>query len=95
MAAITTKFSVGEVCYTFDSKHGIIFRNVVQEINMSFKLNDTEVAYKLTNTVPVSEGRVQASQEYEQNLYSEAEVKDLANTWLINKSVSIFSQVGL
>ena len=31
----------------------------------------------------------------EQELYTDVEVKELANCWLIEKSVSIFSRAGL
>jgi hypothetical protein len=110
MASITTKFSVRDICYTFDSRAGIIYRSIVHEINITNKsTGDSEVMYTLNNTTPDPQSlsnsngstvsaqlsRVPVAQEYEQNLHTEAEVKDLANTWLINKSLSIFQNVGL
>jgi hypothetical protein len=107
MASITTKFSVRDVCYTFDSKAGVIYRSIVNEINIVSKSSgDSEVMYSLSNTTPdpgaANSGsaasmlsRVTAEREYEQNLHTEVEVKDLANTWLINKSLSIFQNAGL
>ena len=109
MASITTKFSVRDICYTFDSKAGIIYRSIVHEINITSKsTGDSEVMYTLANTTPDPQtltnsngtvssqlSRVPTAQEYEQNLHTEVEVKDLANTWLINKSLSIFQNAGL
>ena len=95
MAVITTKFSVGDVTYSFDAVNGIIYRSVVKEVIVSSKNTETEVTYALANTTPVKGGSLPNGPEYEQNLYTDVEVKDLANTWLINKSVSIFSNAGL
>jgi len=92
---VTPKFSVGDICYTFDSTSGIISRSIVHEITVNLKLNDTEVLYILKNTQPDPKTRTSAAPEYEQTLLTEAEVKEVANTWLINKSVSIFSNAGL
>jgi hypothetical protein len=94
MSVITTKFSVNDVCYTFDSFQGIIYRHTVKEIGTTVKNNDIEISYDLTGTTPPLAQRTK-DREYEQSLYTETEVKDLANTWLINKSISIFSNAGL
>ena len=101
MAAVSTKFSINDVCYTFDSKAGVIYRSIVHAIKVDYKnLGDVEVMYQLANTTPdpstgTTAVRVPTAAEYEQNLLTEAEVKDLANTWLINKSLSIFQNAGL
>lgn len=95
MSVINTKFSVTDVCYTFNTATGVIYRHVVHEIFTALKYNDSEIKYNLTGTTPSVSGRVNPSDEYEQNLYTEAEVKDLANTWLISKSVNIFMDAGL
>jgi hypothetical protein len=99
MAAITTKFSVNDVCYTFDNKSGIIYRGIVHQITVTSKaLGDTEVVYMLANITPDQSGntlRSASNMEYEQNLYTQAEVTELANVWLMNKSVNIFSNAGL
>jgi len=95
MSALTTKFSIGDLCYTFDSSFGIIHRHIVHEIHTVSKTIDLEITYVLTNSIPEKVGRLPNNPEYEQNLLTEAEVKDLANLWLINKSVNIFSAAGL
>jgi hypothetical protein len=95
MASITTKFSVNDVAYTFDLSAGIIYRGVVHDITVNTKQGDLEITYQLTGVTPASGSRLPNAPEYEQNLYTEVEVKDIANTWLINKSVSIFSNAGL
>ena len=96
MPTIVTKFSVGDVCYTFNATTGVIMRDIVKEVHTTSKTTDSEISYVLANSAPNNTSRlVSASTEYEQNLYTETEVKDLANTWLINKSVSIFSDAGL
>ena len=101
MSVITTKFSVGDLVYTFDNKAGIIYRSIVHEINVTSKNTDLEVTYFLNNTTPdpkssvTSPARVTTNAEYEQNLHTELEIKDIANTWLINKSLSIFQNAGL
>jgi hypothetical protein len=97
MLTINTKFSVGDPCYSFDSFSGTIYRNIVHTVTTSTSsiTADTEVLYVLTHTTPQSKGRINNDQEYEQNLYTEAEVKEIANVWLINKSINIFSNAGL
>ena len=95
MAVITTKFSVGDLVYSFDAVNGIIYRSVVHEVKVNSKNTETEVTYDLSGTTPKKGGSLPNGPEYEQNLYTEVEVKDIANTWLINKSVSIFSNAGL
>ena len=95
MAVISTKFAVNDVCYTFNSTTGSIHRHLVHEVSTHQRHSDTEIKYSLINTTPVVPGRVNTEPEYEQNLYTEVEVKDLANTWLINKSISVFSNAGL
>ena len=95
MSVITTKFSLGDTCYTFDHITGIIYRNTIDEVRITSKSGDMEVLYSLSNIFPVRTEKNRQTTEYEQNLYTETEIKDLANTWLINKSVSIFSNAGL
>jgi hypothetical protein len=95
MAVINTKFSVGDIIYTFNASTGTIYRSIVSEINIVNKNSDIEVTYNLVNTVPAMSGRIHAGPEYEQNMHTEAEVKELANVWLMKKSLSIFSDAGL
>ncbi|MCI4436148.1 MAG: hypothetical protein JHC33_04980 [Ignisphaera sp.] len=95
MTVITTKFSVGDLGYQFDANLGIIYRSVVHEVRVNSKHTDMEITYELSNTTPKKGGSLPNGPEYEQNLYTDVEVKDIANTWLVNKSVSIFSNAGL
>jgi hypothetical protein len=95
MAVITTKFSAGDVVYSFDQHAGIIYRSVVHEVNVMSRNAEVEVTYTLVSTTPKKPNACPSGPEYEQNLYTDIEVKDLANTWLVNKSVSIFSTAGL
>lgn len=93
MSTITTKFSIGDVCYTFDPGIGVIYRHVVKSVFTTTKNSDVEVSYDL-KSMP-SNTRLTESLHAEQDLYTELEVKDVANVWLLDKSVSIFSTVGL
>lgn len=95
MATITTKFSVNDIIYSFDAVNGIIYRSIVYEVRVNSKNSDMEITYDLVRTTPTKPGSFPNAPEYEQNLYTENEIKDIANTWLINKSVSIFSNAGL
>lgn len=96
MASINTKFSVGNIAYMFDPQSGVIYRGVVHGININNTQMDTEITYKLTGIIPNNGGRLPTgAAEYEQILYTDAEVKDVANAWLVNKSVSVFSDAGL
>jgi hypothetical protein len=99
MSSLTTKFAINDVCYSFDSVYGIIYRHVVDSITIVAKNNDMEIQYHLSRTTPttgMSVGqKIAHDTKYEQQLYTETEVKDIANTWLIEKSVSIFANVGL
>ena len=96
MSTITTKFNINGVCYTFDNEKGIIYRSVIKEIFTTVKNNDIEINYTLMNTTPpVNATRLATGTEYEQNLYTEEEIKDVCNTWLVNKSISVFRDAGL
>ena len=96
MSSIDTKFSIGDVCYTFDDDLGIIYRSVVAKISISSNRSDLEISYTLTSPSPdPPTGGNYAKIYYEQTLHTEDEIKDIANTWLIQKSVSIFSNTGL
>jgi len=99
MASIATKFGIGDTAYTFEGTVGIITRVVVRSISVNTSNFNTEIIYELTPN-PANGGsnaNITKSQQHaaEQDLYTDVEVKDLANTWLIEKSVSIFSKAGL
>ena len=99
MASIATKFGIGDTAYTFDGAGGIIYRSIIKAISVNTSNFNTEIMYELTPsstnggqtaTIPKTHQHIP-----EQDLYTDVEVKDLANTWLIDKSVSIFSNAGL
>lgn len=97
MASIATKFSIGDIVYTFNGEFGCIIRYVVKGITITTSSVDTEIMYKLNasvNSVPPNSVSTHSSLP-EQDLYTESEVTDLANSYLIEKSVSIFSNAGL
>lgn len=99
MASIATKFGIGDTAYTFDGVCGIIHRAIVRSIAANTSNFNTEIMYELTpsSTNGVQNASIPKSQQHvaEQDLYTDVEVKDLANIWLIEKSVSIFSNAGL
>lgn len=88
MSAIHTKFSVGDTCYTFESWTGQIKKHEIQGIFITMNTG-VEVMYQLIPP-PANQNTLE-----EQELYTDVEVKELANCWLIEKSVSIFSRAGL
>jgi len=99
MASILTKFGIGDTAYTFDYQTGKITRFIIKAISINTSTFNTEIFYEVTlssNTTyqsAVISKNVQNAAE--QDLYTEDEVKDLANSWLIDKSVSIFTNAGL
>ena len=99
MAVITTKFGIGDTAYTFDYQSGKIIRFVIKAIAINTSTFNTEIMYELTlssNTSYQSATITKSLQSIaEQDLYTDDEVKELANAWLIDKSVSIFTNAGL
>ncbi len=99
MASILTKFGVGDTAYSFDYCTGKITRFIIKAIAINTSNFNTEIFYELTissttnyqNAVITKAPQTLAEQE----LYTDAEVKNLANSWLIDKSVSIFTNAGL
>ena len=87
MSAINTKFSTGDICYTFDHTTGQIKKHEISGISIYIK-SGIEVLYELMP--PIFQNPLE-----EQEVYTKEEVKELANCWLIEKSVSIFSKAGL
>ncbi len=99
MASIVTKFGIGDTAYTFDGVGGHIIRSIIKSISASTSNFNTEVTYELvmSSVNTTQNANIVKTPQYiaEQELYTDVEVKDLANTWLIDKSVSIFSNAGL
>jgi hypothetical protein len=99
MSSIATKFGIGDTAYTFDGNGGYIRRHIVKGIEIKSSTFDTEVMYYLSPSPAVasvsSTVSKYAQSAPEQELYNDVEVKELANVWLIDKSVSIFSYAGL
>lgn len=99
MASLTTKFSIGDVCYTFEYTAGLIYRYTITGITLNTSHSNTEIIYTLKasagSTSRTGAQTPVSTQSEEQLLYTEAEIKEIANTWLIEKSVSIFSNAGL
>ena len=88
MSVINTKFSADDTCYTFDGWTGQIKRHSVNGLVITVQKDTTEILYDLLP--PTSHNPLE-----EQELYTESEVKELANCWLLEKSISIFSKAGL
>lgn len=99
MASLTTKFSIGDTCYTFEYTSGIISRYIISGISLNTSHSNTEIMYSLkmssNNIQRTGPQTSTVTQAEEQVLYTELEVKEIANTWLLEKSVSIFSNAGL
>lgn len=89
MSDISVKFGIGEVFYTFDSDLGVIFRHVVSAIRIESPTSGSDISVIY---ITPSTGRLQFH-EYE--VYNSTEITELANNWLIEKSVTMFSSVGL
>ena len=98
MASISTKFGVGDTAYLFDYR-GVITRVIISGININTSNFNTEVVYTLKQSSIKDNGTGMLSkaqeQAPEQDVYTDVEVKELANTWLLEKSVSIFTNAGL
>ncbi len=101
MADILTKFSIGDACYTFDSTAGNIVRYVVIGINAQISSSSViDIIYTAQPSItPNALGTFYSSSPTisieEQLLYTAVEVTELANAFLVQKSVSIFTNAGL
>jgi len=86
MASLQTKFGLGDVFYTFNSDLGEISR---------FSVSSVSVASNLSNRTLITYTTTSGSKHYEYDAMSADEVREIANAWLLEKSISIFSNVGL
>lgn len=89
MSDISVKFGIGEVFYTFDSDLGAISRHVVSAIRIESPTSSSGISVLY---ITAAASRLQF---YEYEVYNSTEVTELANNWLLEKSVTIFSSVGL
>lgn len=88
MSQVTVKFNIGDVFYTFDSDIGSIGRHVVSAINI-----EKSTSSLTTSNIYVSlDGRMSF---YEGDTYTDVEIRELANNWILEKSITIFSSAGL
>lgn len=87
MATLTTKFGIGDTLYLFNSETGVISRDVVYGIAIFSKTLDCqpEIQYILRTHGKISEP----------DAFTDVEVKDLGNAWLAERSVAMFSSVGI
>lgn len=87
MATLTTKFGIGDTIYLFNSDTGIISKDVIYGITVFSRVLDCqpEIQYVLKSHGKVSES----------DTFTEVEVKDLGNAWLAERSVAMFSSVGI
>jgi hypothetical protein len=87
MATITTKFGIGDTVYGFNNETGVITRAtvygvVITSIALSYQ---PEIQYVCREKGKIAEA----------DAYTEDEVKDLGNAWLAERSITMFSSVGI
>ena len=88
MAAITTKFGINDTLYTFDPKLGKVSKHhiICIVINSStYSTTETNIVYR------TKEG----GQVPEEDAMTDLEVKDMGNNWLADRSISMFTDVGI
>ena len=89
MSTVELKFNLGEVFYTFDPDLGVIHRHVVSQISLVRPISINTLP--TTKFIPIGGGEGYLDSE----AYTESEVRELANAWLLEKSISMFTSVGL
>lgn len=88
MAAITTKFGIGDVFYVFNSETGVFTRHVVSGIVIS------SVGSGLQPEITYQSSKKNYSTQ-ESDCLSEVEARDVGNAWIADKALTMFTSVGL
>ena len=89
MASVTTKFGIGDTFYTFDPLMGVIRPWVVIAVGISG-------AGGINMTPEINYRAVNSNESFpEIDCLDSTEATDAGNAWLANKSVTMFTSVGL
>ena len=94
MSDFTTKFQVSDICYTFDDDNGIIYRHIVEKVLTGDTGFEDIIKYRLYRSspdiIPALRTRHRLPDILESKVYTEMEVKQLAQSWLLTKSTNEF-----